>query len=436
MNPLELFQQQYEKQNTTQNWLNDFRQQAWHDFQQQGIPTLRQENWKYSNVSPIFKRDISIQQAAQIDLASIIAKAAIENYDCYRIVMVDGKWIPEHSVLPTAKEVEIIPLSSLSSVEVAKVEQVIAAGKEQSKLHPFANLNLALANESILISINKSLSKPIELLHISSAQQADAIAHSHQILYVNAHAHANFVERFISAQEQRYVLNSRCDILLSEQARLTHVRFESQSQQASHFRFIGVTQHRASHFDSYAFDFGGQFIRTDLVTRLVEKQAGCVLHGVYLVNQKQHVDNHTFIEHVAPECTSRQYYKGIIADSSRAVFNGKVIVQNTAQKTDAAQKNKNLLLSKTAEIDAKPELEIYADEVKCSHGATVGQLDEEAVFYLQARGISEESARSLMTYSFGDELIAQLPDNALVNLARTYLISKLPEGNVVKEYLQ
>jgi Fe-S cluster assembly protein SufD len=429
----ELFQQQYNTIAKNQDWLTEIRQQAWEDFQQQGIPTPRQENWKYSNVGPIFKRDLSIPNEVEINLSEIIHQNAIESFDCYRLVILDGKFIAEFSQLPTENELQIIPLSYHGGADYKKV--IDGSIAQFNKKHPFAALNTALAAEGLLIHIKSNLHKPLELLYISSAQQADAFIQAQSLVVVNENANATLVERFISAGDARYLLNSRCDILLKENAQLTHVRFENQSAQATHLRFIGVTQCRASHFDSYAFDFGGQFVRTDLVTRLSEKQSSCALQGVYVVNEKQHVDNHTMIEHIAPECSSRQFYKGIIADSARAVFNGKVIVQNTAQKTDASQNNKNLLLSKTAEIDTKPELEIYADEVKCAHGSTVGQLNEEAVFYLQARGISETSARSLMTYAFAEELIAQLPHQALVAWARECLMKKLPEGEVVREYL-
>jgi len=229
-------------------------------------------------------------------------------------------------------------------------------------------------------------------------------------------------------------LNSRCDILLEENAKLTHCRIESESAQTAHFRFISIAQQKHSHLDSFALDLGGQMIRTDFITRLLAPQATCMLNGLYITNGKQHVDNHTLIEHASHHCSSRQFYKGIIAGSSRAVFNGKVIVEKDAQATDAAQQNKNLLLSSTAEIDTKPELEIYADEVKCAHGSTVGQLDEEAIFYLRSRGIPEAQARSLMTFAFAEEMLEKLSNKEMALHAKNLVLAKLPEGKVVREY--
>lgn len=472
MSALELFEQQY--QNTEKK---PAREKAWQSFIRQGLPTLRHENWKYTNIQPIFKQALVMPslEKSDLDYSAIIKNTAIENLPCYRFVIIDGQFSPERSSLPASSdEMEIIPLSSLekntrrsdtklpaesnmntrrsdtnlphgatitheniasvSDKELA-IQKILSFSEALQEKHPFAALNAALEQNGFLcwIKPSTSLDKPIEILHINSSKQENAFYNARQLFLLGHHAKAEIVERFININETHYISNNRCDIVMEESSHLTHYRLNEQSNSAVHFNFISLLQEKDTHFDSFALDLGGRLTRTDLITKLTAPGAECILNGFYSTNGKELIDNHTVIEHASHHCSSKQFYKGIIDGSSRAVFNGKILVCDGAYATDAAQQNKNLLLSKTADINTKPELEIYADEVKCSHGTTVGQLNEESVFYLQARGIPKEQARSLLLYAFAQEMVEKIKNKAISDYVVNKVLAKLPDGNAVKE---
>lgn len=446
MSSIELFEKQYKK-NTQKNAA---REKAWESFIRQGLPTLRNENWKYTNIQPIFKQALVIPDLAQenkqksnFDYSALIQSTHIANMPCYRLVIIDGQFNAEFSSLPaSAEKMEIIPLSFFGE-EVAGAQhervrgilkKIMQTSESLHEKHPFAALNAALAQNGFFcwIKPNTTIDKPLEILHINTALP-NAFYSARQIFLLDHHTQAEIIERFINLSETHHILNTRTDIIMEDSSSLKHYRLDEQSNSAVHLNFISVTQEKKTHFESFALDLGGQLIRTDLITKLAAPGAECVLNGFYNTNGKELVDNHTLIEHASQHCTSKQFYKGIIDGSSRAVFNGKVLVCDGAYATDAAQQNKNLLLSKTADINTKPELEIYADEVKCSHGSTVGQLNEESIFYLQARGIPREQAKSLLLYAFAQEMVEKIKNKAIADYAINKVLAKFPDSNVVKE---
>lgn len=431
VNAIAMFEQHYHKMLDLKQWYSAIRQQAWSVFEKNGIPTLRDENWKYTGIAPLFAKPLNfVTQPHNLP--------AEKTADEYVLVFLDGILLLESSILPAEEELEIISLSKISrDKEMPTIEGVLLSDWLEAKIsqeYTMAALATALSPECYFLNVKKSLSKPLRMRHYHSGVQA-ACSFSHQMLYLSPKTQVVCVEEFYTQEAGESILNSRFDIVMGDDAKLEHTRIQLQSDASTHIRCIQVKQASGSELSSFAFDLGGKLVRTDLYTDLVGEYAQCRLVGLYLANEKSHVDNHTRIDHRAPNGVSEQYYKGIIGDRARAVFNGKVLVYPDAQNTNAAQKNKNLLLSSQAEIDTKPELEIYADEVKCAHGATVGQLDEEALFYLQARGLSRDEAQSLLLYAFGEEMIARVPDKTLLSTIRDAFIAKLSQGCVVKEYL-
>jgi Fe-S cluster assembly protein SufD len=252
---------------------------------------------------------------------------------------------------------------------------------------------------------------------------------SHPRLLVKAaeNSHATLVERHVALDEAVYLSNVVSEVELDGNAALNYYRLQEESAKAFHISGVHVRQDRDSRFDSHTVTLGSALVRNDVDARLAAVGAHCELNGLYLAGGRQHVDTHTRIDHLQPHCSSNEFYKGILDGHARSVFNGKVIVHPDAQKTDARQSNKNLLLSADAEADTKPELEIYADDVKCSHGATVGQLDADAVFYLRSRAIDEDAARNLLTFAFAHEIIDQVKIPALRSYLDQAVMQRLPQ---------
>ena len=275
---------------------------------------------------------------------------------------------------------------------------------------PFTELNSAFARDGafVRVSAGASLSDPIHLLFVTTVEARGAASHPRTALQVERGARAQFVESYVSLDGTGYFTNAVTDVVVGEGAWVEHSRIQRESERAYHIGYTQVEQARDSHYRSFTLAMGGAIARHDLRARLSAENVETLLYGLYLARGEQLVDNHTVIFHDQPNCRSWEVYKGILDGKSHAVFNGKVLVQPEAQKTDAKQTNRNLLLSDGAKVDTKPQLEIFADDVKCTHGATVGRLDEAAYFYLQSRGIPRAAARQLLTYAFAAEVVGEV----------------------------
>jgi len=270
--------------------------------------------------------------------------------------------------------------------------------------HAFTALNTAFISDGAFIEIGNDVvvEQPIHLLFISSG---DSISHPRNLIVAGRHARASVVESYVSLRENEYFTNAVTEIVVGEGAHIDHYKLQRESESAFHVGTVQARQERNSQLHSFSFAVGGELARTNVYTSLEGDAATCTLNGLYLTDGTQHIDNQTSIEHIAPNCPSHELYKGVLDGRSHGVFNGKVYVHPEAQKTDGKQSNNNLLLSPNARVDTKPQLEIFADDVKCTHGATVGRLDELAMFYLNSRGIGPETARMLLTYAFAADVI-------------------------------
>jgi Fe-S cluster assembly protein SufD len=276
-----------------------------------------------------------------------------------------------------------------------------------SDAHAFTALNAALMHDGAVIHVaaNAQAAEPIHLVFVSDALAAEGVAHLRNLVVVERHAKATVLESYVATGDARYFTNAVTEVVVEDGAALTHYKVQRESARAFHVGTIDVRQARDSHYVSFSFATGAALSRTNVYTRLGGAGCGATLNGLYLGDDTQHVDHQTRIEHVEPNCYSRELYKGVLDGQSHGVFNGKVYVHPEAQQTDGKQTNNTLLLSETARIDTKPQLEIFADDVKCTHGATVGRLDATAMFYMQSRGINAESARKLLTYAFAADVL-------------------------------
>lgn len=375
------------------------RQQAASDLQQYGFPATKTEQWKYTSVKHLLADEF--QAAGQASIATaMIEPYFLSNMD--RIVVINGILSAEHTQLSKG----IIAQSINTAPE--KLGKLI-----DEKRPGFTALNSLLFEHGYYLQITKSLTQPLQILNIVTDCDADEFVQQRNLIEISENAEADIIEQFIATSADEYWRNSVTEVYLANSAKLSYHKLTQEAEQSSHVNYIAAQQAEKSELFLFNLDLTGKLIRNDVITRLQAENAHCEINGVYLARDKQHIDNHTSIEHLHSLTYSQEYYKGIIGDDAHAVFNGRVFVAQDAQKIDSAQQNKNLLLSSHAEIDTKPELEIYADDVKCAHGATVGQLDEKSVFYLQSRGIEAELAKKLLTYGFAHEVVETIESTAI-----------------------
>lgn len=400
------------------SWLNRLRESAFERFEQLGFPTTDEEEWKYTNVAPIAKRKFapaaldSRAGAPRLDAAQL-EPFLYEEARRSRLVFVNGIYRAELSSLDALTDGAVAASLSeaLHSDFAGVIREHLAASADYNEIALTA-LNMAFISEGAFLFIPKGVrvESPIHLLFLSTGQTHEPIVSFPRVLVVAAEgSEATIIESYASLQEDAvYWTNAVVEIVLADNARLEHYKLQRESQQAFHTATTVAELGRSSSLNSTTITMGAALARHDIRIGLDHEGAECWVDGLYVVGHGQHADTHSLIDHTQPHCTSHQLYKGILDGKSRAVFNGKVFVREGAQKTDAMQTNRNLLLSDEARVDTKPQLEIFADDVKCAHGATVGQLEEEELFYLVSRGLRPELARNLLTYGFAEEVINKI----------------------------
>jgi len=388
-------------------WVRALRDQAAARFAEHGFPTTRDERWKYTNVAPFVRAPFTPAARRRDAIALAQLDPVVFGFPAHRLVFVDGYYAPELSARdPLPAGVTLVDLAGV----LARAPDALEAhlGRIGSPRDGFAALNTAFLADGAYVHVPQGavVDRPIHLVFIAAAD--DALIQPRNLIVAEAGSRVTVIEHYLAFGDKRYFTNAITEIAAAAGADIEHYRVQQQGGKALHVGGVHARQERGSRFTSRAFDLGGLLVRNDLHSILDADGAVCTLDGLYVADGRSHVDNHTEIDHAKPGGTSREYYKGILNGRARAVFNGRVVVRPDAQHTDAQQMNRNLLLSEDAEVDTKPELEIYADDVKCSHGATVGQLDENALFYLRARAIDEVSARDLLTFAFARDMLNRI----------------------------
>ncbi len=409
-------------------WLARARQQALEHFAQTGFPTLRHEDWKYTSVAAIERSRFAAQpgQSGKPDTALAARIASLALPDAHLMVFVDGRYQPQWSrigALPAG--VELVSLAAVLECAPERVEALLC-GSAGGYPSGFAALNAAFMADGacIRLAAGAAPERPIHLLFL--ATEPELAIHTRNFVTAEAGSQVCIVEHHVGMDGLGYLTNSITDIAAARDAQVEHHKLQQESLKAFHVAGVNVDQRHGSRFTSSAFALGGGLARVDIQVGLNAARADCSLDGLYMTGGRQHIDHHTRIDHASPDGKSREFYKGVLGGASRAVFNGKVVVHADAQHTDAHQSNRNLLLSADAEIDTKPQLEIYADDVKCSHGATVGQLDPEQIYYLRSRGVDDASARALLTFAFAGEMVKRLGLASLQARLETLLRGHLP----------
>jgi Fe-S cluster assembly protein SufD len=398
------------------SWLQNLRENSFTKFEQAGFPNTKQEEWKYTNVTPIAKADFApvlISSGAALTKDGALNSFIYEEARDSRLVFVNGMLRRDLSSLAALPD-GVVAIDLREALRGGEYEATLREYLEHPALaNGFAALNTALFRSGLFLKIPRGtqLEAPIHLLFVGeTVTDSPAPAAFPRVLIVaEENSSATVIESYASLEDDSvYLTNAIVDLALAEGARLQHYKVQRESMGAFHVATTRAELGPNSTYNTTTINFGAALSRHDIRVQMDHEGAECSVDGLYMVDGNQHTDTHSVIDHRQPHCTSHQLYKGILDGKSRAVFNGKVFVRHGAQQTDARQTNKNLLLSTDARVDTKPQLEIFADDVKCTHGAAVGQIDEDEKFYLESRGISPALARNLLTYGFAEEVIEKI----------------------------
>ena len=411
-------------------WLTETRRAAIARFSELGFPTTQQEAWRFTSVAPIAEAITVLASDGQTFVsADSLRRLSVDDAPVLA-VFVNGRFAPRLSAL-SALPKGVVVTSLASALEAhAEIVELHLTNIAGSANQPFVALNTAFLEDAAVVSIpaHAVLGEPLHLLFISTGQsETTAVSHPRVLIIAGEHSQVQIVESYAAAHERPYWTNAVTEIVAGAQAVVDHYKLQRESPQAFHLGSMYVAAQRGSTFSSHSLTLGGKLVRNDVVAALRGEGIDCTLNGLYLGGGTALVDNHTTIDHAMPHCSSHEVYKGILWSRAHAVFNGKIIVRPDAQKTDAKQTNKALLLSDDAQVNTKPELEIFANDVKCTHGAAIGQLDEDALFYLRARGLGQSAARAMLIHAFAGDIINRVKVPALRSQLETALLTELPK---------
>ncbi len=392
--------------------IHSVRKAAIARFAELGFPTTRDEEWKYTDISSFtgVQFDPVVKDQPDNPAMNDVKRFLFEDSGYPLLVFVNGQYASHLSSVPSLPQGVIVGrLADALKNENGVVHEHLARHARYEK-NAFTALSTAFLKDGACIVIPKGaiLETPVHVLHVSTGAGKELASHPRNLIIAGADSQAKVIESYVSLSDGRYFTNAVTEIVLGENAVVEHEKLQMESTGALHVGLTHVAQARSSNFVSNSMNFGGELVRNSIVAILDGEGAECTLNGLYHVAGNQLIDNHTVIDHAKPKCNSHEMYKGIMDGKSRGVFNGKIIVREDAQKTDAKQTNKNLILSEGATVDTKPQLEIFANDVKCTHGATIGQLDDESIFYLRSRGVGVDDARAILIYAFAGEVVERV----------------------------
>ncbi len=425
--------ERFEKDGATRaaSWVHQLRKAAIARFAELGFPTTRHEEWKYTAVAPIASVPFTRAGYEQpMLLSEALERLSFGLSEGARLVFVNGHYsraFSSHRGLPGGLRVGSLAAALRADRERIAPHLARYAGYRE---HAFVALNTAFlaAGAFVYVPAGAVVEAPIHLLFVSTGLGQPTVSHPRNLIVVGSGSQATIVESYIGLDHHVSLTNAVTEVVVGENATIDHYKVQRESEAAFHIATLQVHQARSSTFASHSIALGGALVRNDVNVVLDGEGSECTLNGLYMVSGHQHVDNHTRIDHVKPHCLSRELYKGVLDGKARGVFNGKIVVHPAAQKTDAKQTNKNLLLSADALIDTKPQLEINNNDVKCTHGSTIGRLAEDAIFYLRSRGIGVEMARSLLTYAFASDIINRIKVGPIRALVEQLLVTRLENG--------
>jgi len=398
------------------DWLLALRRTGLAHFTALGIPTLAHEDWRFTNLAPLTKLPLEplFETAATHEVAEFLAQQTFTKLAGSRLVFVNGQYAASLSVighLPAG--VKVTNLATALKTEPEFVKTHLGVSADTSK-NPFTALNQAFFLDGGFVHVPAGLevAEPIQLIHVSTARKGGDTIQPRNLIVAEANSKLTIVESYVSLGEAAYFTNTVTELVAGDNATVEFVKYQSEAAAAFHIGMMAAHLGRASNVRIHSFALGAKLSRTNIRTNLAGEGLECILNGLYLTRGEQLADHHMIVEHAQPHCASHEYFNGILDGKSKGVFHGRILVREIAQKTDAKQTNKNLLLSDDATADTKPQLEIYADDVKCTHGATIGQLNDESIFYLRSRGLGTDTARRMLIHAFAGEIIERVKCDA------------------------
>jgi Fe-S cluster assembly protein SufD len=414
-------------------WVKERREQASRRFAEVGFPTTRNEDWRFTNIAPIAEAKFAPARGSFKQAASLIDSVKVAG--SVRLAIVNGEFaaaLSDLSALP--KGLRIAGLRDGARDGSDGLEQHLAKVFNVDA-HPFAALNTSLLDDGVAMFIARGvvIDTPIHIVTVTGSDGGPVTAHPRVLVVAGEHSQVRIGHTFIGVENSVYFNNSVAEVVVGEGAVVDYYTDQRESDDAFHIANLQAQVSAKGVFASHAFATGAKIMRHDIGIGLKGEGADCTMNGVYLADGERLLDTHTSLDHAMPHCTSHELYKGILAGKSKAVFNGRIIVRIDAQKTNAKQTNRALLLSDDATINSNPQLEIFADDVRCTHGSTTGHLDDEAIFYLRSRGIGEDAAKSLLTYAFAGEVLQEIKLDVMRRDLEEFLFTRLPKGDVVRQ---
>ena len=416
----------FENQVDIDSYVHDVRSEAIKSFELKGFPSKKEEAWKYTSLNKILKENYSVFPKIENALEyGDVKKYFIHDIDTYKIVFIDGKY-SSHLSETTHEGIDVCLMSA--ALTKPKYRLVIENYFNKAATEDgLASLNTAFSREGAYVYIpkNKIVEKPIQIIHFSTGAESALMLQPRNLIVVGENSHVQIIERHQSLTDNPVLTNSVTEVFASKRAIVDYYKVQNDRDSASLIDNTFVKQQQESHASVHTFSFGGKMVRNNLNFYQHGQRIDSTLKGITIIGNKEHVDHNTLVHHIEPNCESHQDYKGIFSDNATGVFNGKVIVEKEAQKTNAFQANNNILVHDKATINTKPQLEIFADDVKCSHGCTIGQLDTSAMFYLKSRGIPEKEAKALLMYAFANNVLESVKINELKKRINKLIANKL-----------
>lgn len=418
-------------------WLAERKRSAMQRFAEAGFPDPRHEEWRYTNVRPIVRKAFEPATGPAGPLPPQIDALGFAGLDAIRLVFADGRLLPDRSTVEDLPDgVTVMGLAQAIETRAGELAERLGAVADESD-NSFASLNTAMMQDGAYVALAPGavIERPIYLLFLSARTDQPLVAHPRILVHAGENSQGTVIEHYAGQGGAAGFTNTVTELLAAPGAQLHHYLLQEQSTDGYHVGSINARLMADARLVSHNVNLGGRLVRNDLNVRLAEPGAEATLNGLVMVDGRQHVDNHTRIHHAAPRTRSEEGYRAVADGHGRGVFKGRVLVDKGAQRIEAHQSSANLLLSDDAEIDTKPELEIYADDVACSHGATVGQLDEQALFYLRSRAIEERTARGLLVYAFADAVIERLEIPAIRERLEQRLVGRLPDSETLRDFV-
>ena len=416
----------FENEKDVDSYVHSIRSKAIKKFEYEGFPTKKSESWKYTSLKRTLKYDYKLFPSKKdiIDFKDI-QDYLINDIESYKIIFVNGKYYSNLSET-THEGMDICILSS--ALTQSKYDLIIENYFDKiSKKDGITSLNTAFSQEGAYIHIPKNIQvdKPIQILHFSTGENESLMFQPRNLIVIDENSHVEIIERYQSITNNNVLVNSVTEIYVNKKSNVKHYKIQNDKKSSSLIDNTFVSQEYSSSYNLHTFSFGGDLTRNNLNIFQNDQRIESTINGITIIDDEQHVDHNTLIHHKEPNCTSHQDYKGIYGGRSVGVFNGRVLVEKEAQKTNAFQANNNVLISDKASINTKPQLEIFADDVRCSHGCTIGQLDNNALFYLRSRGIPEKEATALMMFGFANKVLVSVQNQEIKSMINKIIASKL-----------